>query len=64
MCWFFKAPWHVEGNEPEPEWPEEGRIEVKDYSTRYRPGLDLVLKGISCDISGGEKVNLITIWNL
>ena len=27
------------------------------YSARYREGLDLVLKGISCDIRGGEKVS-------
>lgn len=27
------------------------------YSARYRKGLDLVLKGISCDIRGGEKVS-------
>ena len=27
-----------------------------DYATRYRPGLDLVLSGVSIDIRGGEKV--------
>ena len=26
------------------------------YSTRYRPGLDLVLNDVSIDINGGEKV--------
>ena len=31
-------------------------MEFKDYSTRYRPGLDLVLKGITCTIDPGEKV--------
>ncbi len=39
-------------------WPEEGEIEFEDYQTRYRPGLELVLKGISMRLSGLEKVGL------
>ena len=31
-------------------------MEFIDYSTRYREGLDLVLKGISSSVKGGEKV--------
>lgn len=31
--------------EPEPEWPEEGRIEYSDVWMRYRPELDPVLRG-------------------
>ena len=38
------------------EWPEQGNISFDDYQVRYREGLDLVLKGISCNIRGGEKV--------
>lgn len=30
-----------------------------DYQTRYREGLDLVLKGVTCKIKAGEKVNII-----
>ena len=37
------------------EWPVGGQIEFKNYSTRYREGLDLVLKVISKnDLSGFE----------
>ena len=35
-------------------------MSFEGYQTRYRPGLDLVLRGISVDISGGEKV----YWNI
>ena len=38
------------------EWPDQGNISFNDYQVRYREGLDLVLKGISCNIRGGEKV--------
>ena len=51
-----EAPWSVEGKQPPPEWPQEGAVELQNYGTRYRPGLDLVLKGISCKIAHGEKV--------
>jgi len=30
------------------------------YATRYRPGLDLVLNDVSVDITGGEKVDVLT----
>ena len=32
---------------------------LKDYSVRYREGLDLVLRDISCHINGGEKVGIV-----
>ena len=31
-------------------------MEIRNYSTRYREGLDLVLQGISASIQPGEKV--------
>jgi len=37
-------------------WPQEGRVEFKDFEVRYREGLDLVLKGINFSVKGGEKV--------
>ncbi len=48
----------VESNRPGADWPEGGEVVIKDYSTRYRPGLDLVLKGITCSFNKGEKVGL------
>ncbi len=46
----------IENNRPGKEWPGDGEVVIKEYATRYRPGLDLVLKGISCSFSKGEKV--------
>ena len=37
-------------------WPDMGTIEFRDYRTRYREGLDLVLKGVTFSIGPGEKV--------
>lgn len=39
-------------------WPQEGVVEFNKYSTRYREGLDLVLKSINCKICKGEKVKI------
>ena len=49
----------IEGNTPSSSWPDSGKIEFDDYSTRYRPELDLVVRNITVDIRGGEKVNSI-----
>ncbi|CAI4222681.1 unnamed protein product [Auanema sp. JU1783] len=40
-------------------WPAKGRIVFNDYSTRYRPGLDLVLRDINLNIIPGEKVGVV-----
>lgn len=53
-----EAAWEVEGKKPSPNWPEEGTVTFKGYQTRYREGLDLVLRGISCKIDPGEKVSV------
>ncbi|QNQ01193.1 YALIA101S02e12046g1_1 [Yarrowia lipolytica] len=42
-----------------PSWPEKGSISFNDYSTRYREGLDPVLKGISLDIKHKEKIGIV-----
>lgn len=44
---------------PGKDWPETGSLAFQNYGMRYRPGLDLVLKSISCDIKGGEKVGIV-----
>ena len=43
---------------PAKGWPVNGDIDFNNYSVRYREGLDLVLKGISAQIKGGQKVRL------
>ncbi|KAF9182685.1 hypothetical protein BGZ51_004502 [Haplosporangium sp. Z 767] len=40
-------------------WPQRGGIVFKDYSTRYREGLDLVLKNLDVTIQGGEKIGVV-----
>ena len=47
------------GQDPPPEWPQYGVVEFENYQTRYRDGLDLVLKGISCQIQSGEKIGIV-----
>ena len=44
-----EAPAELPGIDPE-DWPTQGEVEFKDYGTRYRPGLDLVLKDINIKI--------------
>ena len=46
------------GKAPPPSWPPLGVIEVKELQVRYRPELDLVLKGITFDIKSREKVGV------
>ena len=36
----------------------KGEVEFVNYSTKYRPDLDLVVKDISFKVSSGEKVML------
>ncbi|KAF9361073.1 hypothetical protein BGX26_006161 [Mortierella sp. AD094] len=40
-------------------WPQRGQITFNQYSTRYREGLDLVLKGVNVTINGGERVGIV-----
>ncbi|WAR17124.1 MRP1-like protein, partial [Mya arenaria] len=49
----------VESNRPPTGWPHTGNVTFKHFSTRYRDGLDLVVKGISCQIKGGERVGIV-----
>lgn len=37
-------------NDPPPSWPTHGAIKFKDVELRYRPGLPLILQGLSLDI--------------
>jgi len=39
-------------------WPQSGEIEFRNYSVRYRPGTEIVLKKINFHIQPGEKVGV------
>ncbi|XP_053766774.1 ATP-binding cassette sub-family C member 3 isoform X2 [Desmodus rotundus] len=54
-----EAPWVIEGSRPPAGWPTQGEVEFRNYSVRYRPGLDLVLKDLSLHVCGGEKVGIV-----
>jgi len=43
----------------DPDWPAKGQIQFDDFSARYRPELDLVLRNFSLEISPMERVGLV-----
>ena len=56
-----EAEWFNEEKKPKADWPTDGAVELRRYSTRYRKGLDLVLKDINLQIKPGEKVSQIVM---
>ncbi|CAN9499822.1 unnamed protein product [Ophioblennius macclurei] len=53
-----EAEW-VTDTRPPQGWPEAGRLQFENYKVRYRPELDLVLHGITCDIGSAEKIGIV-----
>jgi ABC-type multidrug transport system fused ATPase/permease subunit len=43
----------------EPGWPTAGRLRFQGVSMRYRPGLDLVLRGLSFEVEAGRHVGIV-----
>ncbi|KAL8900190.1 MAG: hypothetical protein Q9192_001194 [Flavoplaca navasiana] len=54
-----EAPDRVSKNKPKIGWPAHGAVNISNYSTRYRPGLDMVLKNINLDIKAHEKIGVV-----
>lgn len=54
-----EAPWELPNSVVPISWPEMGRVEFKDFQVRYREGLELVLRGITFVVQGGEKVGIV-----
>ncbi|KAF0901840.1 hypothetical protein E2562_006467 [Oryza meyeriana var. granulata] len=46
-------------NRPPGSWPQEGQIDLQDLKVRYRPNMPLVLKGIICTFSAGNKIGVV-----
>uniref|UniRef100_A0A8B9TPU0 Canalicular multispecific organic anion transporter 1 n=1 Tax=Anas platyrhynchos TaxID=8839 RepID=A0A8B9TPU0_ANAPL len=53
-----EAAWVTEKRPPQ-GWPSKGEIQFIDYKVRYRPELELVLHGITCNIGSTEKVGVV-----
>ncbi|KAJ2608243.1 hypothetical protein H4S08_004522 [Coemansia sp. RSA 1365] len=49
----------IEDCRPKKTWPEQGIVEFKNYSTRYREGLDLALKDLSFSVLPRQKVGIV-----
>ncbi|KAJ1949706.1 hypothetical protein FBU59_001024 [Linderina macrospora] len=49
----------VEDHRPAEDWPEQGAVEFRNYSTRYREGLDLVLRDLSFRVMPNQKVGIV-----
>lgn len=45
--------------EPPVYWPSRGTLDIKDYSTRYRPELPLALKSVNLEIKSREKIGVV-----
>lgn len=54
-----EAPEIIKRHRPPVSWPSSGEVEFRQYSARYREGLDLVLKNVSLDIKPREKIGVV-----
>ncbi|KAK4305327.1 hypothetical protein Pmani_022778 [Petrolisthes manimaculis] len=54
-----EAPWQIIQHKPHKDWPQEGVVEFNHYSTRYRQGLQLVLRNINFKINKCEKIGIV-----
>jgi ATP-binding cassette subfamily C (CFTR/MRP) protein 1 len=54
-----EAEWFSDKSSLSNDWPSFGCIEFCDYSTRYREGLDLIIKQISLKIEAGTRVGIV-----
>ncbi|KAJ2806213.1 hypothetical protein H4R20_001774, partial [Coemansia guatemalensis] len=49
----------IEHNRPKESWPKQGMVEFRNYSMRYREGLDLALKDLSFRVLPRQKVGIV-----
>jgi ABC-type multidrug transport system fused ATPase/permease subunit len=57
-----EKPLHIKPKDDElikKNWPQEGRIRFENYSVRYRPTTEIVLKKLNFEIEGNEKVGVV-----
>ncbi|KAG8093912.1 hypothetical protein GUJ93_ZPchr0012g18779 [Zizania palustris] len=49
----------IQENRPAPDWPQVGRVELRDLKIKYRQDAPLVLHGITCMFEGGDKIGIV-----
>eukprot|EP00457_Paulinella_chromatophora_P000386 gb/GEZN01000386.1/.p1 GENE.gb/GEZN01000386.1/~~gb/GEZN01000386.1/.p1 ORF type:complete len:1466 (+),score=213.20 gb/GEZN01000386.1/:60-4457(+) len=54
-----EAPAVILGQRPPLAWPQHGKVVIDKLQMRYRPGLPLVLKGLSTTIQPRQKIGVI-----
>jgi len=54
-----EAPAKIPENSPPSNWPSRGSVEFINYSTRYRPDFERVLRNITFKVLPGEKVGVV-----
>ncbi|KAK0469882.1 ABC protein [Desarmillaria tabescens] len=53
-----EAPYQMDTDKATSQW-SHGSIEFRDVAMSYRPGMPQVLRGITLDIQGGEKIGIV-----
>jgi ABC-type multidrug transport system fused ATPase/permease subunit len=54
-----EAAYEIKDAKPPKEWPASGAIEINNMVMSYRPELPAVIKGISMNVRGGEKIGIV-----
>ena len=54
-----EAPDVIPKNRPPASWPSHGTVSFNNFSARYRPELDLVLKNINLSFNSHEKIGVV-----
>ncbi|KAJ2490225.1 Multidrug resistance-associated protein 1 [Coemansia sp. RSA 2050] len=54
-----EAPYVIDECRPEPDWPYDGAIQMRNYTMRYAEGLKPALNNINLDIRPGEKIGIV-----
>ncbi|CAM0878903.1 unnamed protein product [Alopecurus aequalis] len=54
-----EPPLTISESRPDCHWPTKGEIELHNLHVQYAPHLPLVLKGVTCTLSGGMKTGIV-----